>query len=123
MEGEGEEENNVVRRRAPINQFAHMRAFPDATYTDIVSPNADTLYSLAWLDLAKEPMVLSVPDDRRALLPDADHGRLDQRVRQPRHADHRRRQGQTSPSSGRRWKGKLPDGRQGTAVPDEHGLD
>ena len=48
--------------KAPINQFAHVRAFPDATYTDIVSPNADTLYSLAWLDLAKEPMVLSVPE-------------------------------------------------------------
>ena len=48
--------------RAPINQFAHVRAFPDATYTDVVSPNADTLYDLAWLDLAKEPMVLSVPD-------------------------------------------------------------
>jgi hypothetical protein len=47
--------------KAPINQFAHVRAFPDATYTDIVSPNADTLYSLAWLDVAKEPMVLSVP--------------------------------------------------------------
>jgi hypothetical protein len=48
--------------RAPINQFAHVRAFPDATYTDIVSPNADTLYSLAWLDVAKEPVVLSVPE-------------------------------------------------------------
>ena len=47
--------------KAPINQFAHVRAFPDATYTDIVSPNADTLYSLAWLDVAKQPMVLSVP--------------------------------------------------------------
>jgi hypothetical protein len=47
--------------QAPINQFAHLRAFPDATYTDIVSPNADTLYSLAWLDVAKEPIVLSVP--------------------------------------------------------------
>ena len=33
------------------------------------------------------------PGDGEALLPDADHGRLDERVRQPRHADHRRRQG------------------------------
>ena len=48
--------------KAPINQFAHLRAFPDATYTDVVSPNADTLYSLAWLDVAKEPIVLSVPE-------------------------------------------------------------
>ncbi len=48
--------------KAPINQFAHVRAFPDATYTDIVSPNADTLYSLAWLDVTKEPIVLSLPE-------------------------------------------------------------
>ena len=40
----------------------HMREFPDYTFTDVVSPNADTLYSFAWLDLAKEPMVLSVPE-------------------------------------------------------------
>ena len=28
----------------------------------MVSPNADTLYSFSWLDLAKEPIVLSLPD-------------------------------------------------------------
>ncbi len=44
--------------RAPINQFAHWLAFPDSTYTDVVNPNVDTLYSLAWLDLAKEPIVM-----------------------------------------------------------------
>lgn len=47
---------------APLNQFAHVRVFPDPTFTDVVSPNADTLYSMAWLDLAQGPMVLSVPD-------------------------------------------------------------
>jgi hypothetical protein len=52
----------VTDRKAPINQFRHNRAFPDHTFTTVVSPNADTLYSIAWLDLAKEPMVLSVPD-------------------------------------------------------------
>lgn len=29
--------------------------------TDVVLPNADTLYCIAWLDLSKEPMVLKVP--------------------------------------------------------------
>jgi len=48
--------------KAPINQFIHIREFPDYTMTDVVSPNADTLYSTAWLDLSKEPMILSVPD-------------------------------------------------------------
>ncbi|HEY7236978.1 MAG TPA: DUF1254 domain-containing protein [Gemmatimonadaceae bacterium] len=47
---------------APTNMFAHLRAFPDATFTDVVRPNADTLYSVAWLDLTNEPMVLALPD-------------------------------------------------------------
>lgn len=47
---------------APVNQFGNVKTFPDATFTDVVSPNADTLYSQAWLDLEEEPIVLSVPD-------------------------------------------------------------
>jgi hypothetical protein len=47
---------------APLNTFAHLRKFPDASFTDVVSPNADTLYSSAVLDLRAEPFVLSVPD-------------------------------------------------------------
>lgn len=49
-------------RKAPINQFLHLGKFPDPAFTDIVSPNADTLYSTAWIDLTSEPIVLSVPD-------------------------------------------------------------
>jgi hypothetical protein len=52
----------VDGEKAPVNQICHLRAFPDHTFTDVVSPNADTLYSFAWLDLASEPIVLSVPD-------------------------------------------------------------
>ena len=57
--------------RAPINQFAHLRAFPDASFKDVVSPNADTLYSVACLDLGPEPILLSVPDmeNRYYLMP------------------------------------------------------
>jgi hypothetical protein len=61
----------VEGKRAPVNQLCHLRAFPDYTFTDVVSPNADTLYSFAWLDLAGEPIVLSVPDlgERYYLMP------------------------------------------------------
>jgi hypothetical protein len=48
--------------RAPINQFVHKREFPDDTFTQVVSPNADTLYSFSFLDLSEGPMVLSLPD-------------------------------------------------------------
>lgn len=48
--------------RAPINQFVHIRSFPDPDFKDVVSPNVDTLYSIAWLDLKDEALVLDVPD-------------------------------------------------------------
>jgi hypothetical protein len=48
--------------RAPINQFAHYRLFPDAASREIVGINLDTLYSLAWIDVSAEPLVLSVPE-------------------------------------------------------------
>ena len=47
---------------APVNQFDHKTAFPDDKFTDVVSPNVDTLYSIAWLDLGKEPIVLGLPE-------------------------------------------------------------
>ena len=45
-----------------VNTFHHTRSFPDYTYTDVVMPNADTLYSAAWLDLRAEPVVLTMPE-------------------------------------------------------------
>jgi hypothetical protein len=51
-----------ARSAAPLNQFAHQPAFPDDTFRDVVSPNVDTLYSSAWLDLSHGPIVLAVPD-------------------------------------------------------------
>lgn len=57
---------NVVRTTnkgfAPYNQFSHRNEIPDHSFTSVVSPNVDTFYSSAWLDLDEEPMVLSVPD-------------------------------------------------------------
>jgi hypothetical protein len=56
---------------ASMNQFAHRRTFPDAKFTDVVRPNADTLYSSLWFDVAHEPLIISVPDSggRYYLLP------------------------------------------------------
>jgi hypothetical protein len=57
--------------KAPMNQFANLPAFPDAKFTDVVRPNADTLYSILWFDVSKEPLLISVPDSggRYYLLP------------------------------------------------------
>jgi hypothetical protein len=50
--------------RAPLNQFVHLRAFPTPESKDVVRPNADTLDSIAWLDLSRGPLVLHMPDTR-----------------------------------------------------------
>jgi hypothetical protein len=48
----------------PPNTFNNIASFPDVTMRAVVRPNFDTLYSTAWLDLTKEPAVISVPDTR-----------------------------------------------------------
>jgi hypothetical protein len=47
---------------APLNQFAVMTKYPDASFRAVVRTGLDTLFATAWADLAKEPLVLSVPD-------------------------------------------------------------
>ena len=46
----------------PMNEFSHVREYPPADMKVVVRPNFDTLYSIAWLDLVKEPIILTVPD-------------------------------------------------------------
>jgi hypothetical protein len=48
----------------PANAFHNIPAYPTATEKVVVRPNFDTLYSVAWLDLGKEPVVVSVPDTK-----------------------------------------------------------
>jgi hypothetical protein len=57
--------------RGPMNEFQHVREFPDADFKVVVRPNFDTLYSSAWLDLTSEPVIVTAPntDGRYYMLP------------------------------------------------------
>jgi len=47
---------------APMGQFAKLREYPNASFNAVTAPNADTLYTMTWLDVSTEPWVVSVPD-------------------------------------------------------------
>ena len=47
---------------APVNQFSVMTHYPDASFRAVARTGLDTLFAVAWADLDKEPLVLSVPD-------------------------------------------------------------
>lgn len=55
----------------PMNMFVNIPAFPAADMKAVVRPNFDTLYSSGFLDLTKEPVIVSAPDTggRYYLLP------------------------------------------------------
>lgn len=57
--------------KGPMNAFSNIPEYPPASFKGVVRPNFDTLYSSAWLDLTKEPVVVSAPstDGRYYLLP------------------------------------------------------
>ncbi len=98
-----------LAHHAPLGQFYNAPAYPDAAFRDVTAPNADTLYSTAWLDLAKEPYVLSLPDaaGRYFLMPMLS-GWTDVFA-----VPGKRTTGtaaQTYAITGPRWQGKLPAG-------------
>jgi hypothetical protein len=103
------EKADLAALGAPMNQFAHMKSFPDATFTDVVRPNADTLYSSLWFDVSEEPLVIHVPDSggRYYLLPMLDMWTdvfASPGARTTGTAE------QTFAIVGPRWRGRLPSG-------------
>jgi hypothetical protein len=50
----------VEELHAPMGTFFNVKRYPPASYHIVSLPNADTLYSVAWLDLS-EPQVFSHP--------------------------------------------------------------
>ena len=68
------QQTNVARQdaeHAPMGQMIRMRSYPAVDNHCCAAPNADTLYTEAWLDVAKEPYVFSIPDmgDRYYMMP------------------------------------------------------
>ena len=95
--------------RAPMGQFAHLRTFPPITYRDIPGANVDTLYSAAWLDLGKEPYILSIPnaEGRYYMMPMLDGW---SEVFQAPGTRTTGSNAQTDAITGPKWKGELPAG-------------
>ena len=54
-----------ITGRAPINQINHAKKLADASFRTVVSPNVDTLYSQAWLDIGAEPVIYVLPEADR----------------------------------------------------------
>ena len=48
-------------QRGGVNRIAHRRTLSDAASRGVTTPNNDTLYSSAWLDLSGGPLELTVP--------------------------------------------------------------
>ncbi|HXA51010.1 MAG TPA: DUF1254 domain-containing protein [Candidatus Acidoferrum sp.] len=94
---------------APMGQFALIREYPTAAFYDVTAPNADTLYSLAWLDVTREPYVFTIPDSkgRYYLMPMLD-GWTD--VFQVPGKRTTGTMAQKYAITGPGWKGTLPDG-------------
>jgi hypothetical protein len=57
--------------RAPMGQLVKLREYPDASFHDVTAPNADTLYTSAFVDVGDEPWVIGIPEmkDRYFLFP------------------------------------------------------
>ena len=50
--------------KAPINQFGRIRTYVDPDFKDLVRISVDSLWSHAFLDLGKEPMIVTIPDTK-----------------------------------------------------------
>jgi hypothetical protein len=61
----------VQGSRGPMGQIIKLRSYPAVDDHAVTAPNADTLYTTAFIDVSKEPWVFSIPDmgDRYYLMP------------------------------------------------------
>ncbi len=94
---------------APMGQMIRMRTYPAVDNHCCAAPNADTLYTEAWLDVSKEPWVLSIPDmgNRYYIVPMLDGWSEVFKVASPSTTGGK---AQTYAITGPGWAGTLPEG-------------
>lgn len=102
-------EATIVGTHGPMGRFVNLKEYPTAAFKDVTAPNADTLYSSAWIDVGDEPYVLSMPDekDRYFLMPMLSAWTDVFAVPGTRTTGTK---AQTYAITGPGWKGNLPDG-------------
>ena len=92
-----------------MGQMIRMRTYPAVDNHCCAAPNADTLYTEAWLDVSKEPSVLSIPDmgNRYYIIPMLDGYSEVFSVASPATTGYK---AQTYAITGPGWTGTLPAG-------------
>ena len=94
---------------APMGQVIKMRSYPAVDNHCCAAPNADTLYTEAWLDVSKEPWIVGFPDmgSRYYIMPFLDGWSEVLQVASPATTGNK---AQTYAVTGPGWKGTLPPG-------------
>src|ERR1700730_8499829 len=103
-------DKNSGQFKAPFNQINNEARVFTSKDTAVITPNSDTPYSILWLDLRAEPMVLSVPAVQKSryysvMLCDGDtfnYGYIGSRATGPEAGDYL--------VAGPDWKGETPPG-------------
>jgi hypothetical protein len=92
-----------------MGHLIKLRQYPDASFRDVTAPNADTLYTTAFIDVGQEPWVVGLPDmaDRYALFPMLDGWTNVFQVPGKRTTG---TAAQTCAITGPGWTGTLPEG-------------
>jgi len=54
--------NGTTDFKGPMNTFVNVPEYPPANFKGVVRSNFDTLYSVSWLDMTKETVVITAPD-------------------------------------------------------------
>lgn len=95
-----------------VNTFRHRRRLAGPQDRNVVSPNNDTVYSTAWLDLAGEPLILHTPTDKGRYCSYAfyDAWTNNFKVISKRNVPNADKAEADYAITGPQWKGKLPRG-------------